>query len=87
VRFLTAPRVLTSSLYLKKPESSLALGLMLTVCLLVDAALAFHIRTALNDQGRTLLHHQGTPGPTPIARWVLHDVVGLQVRRMPGQRP
>ena len=46
-RFLKDPQFLASSLYLKKPERIMALLMVMTVCLLVYAALEYRIRTAL----------------------------------------
>ena len=51
-RFLKDPRFLASSLYLKKPERIMALLMVMTVCLLVYAALEYRIRQALKDHGR-----------------------------------
>ena len=44
-RFLKDPQFLASSLYLKKPERIMALLMVMTVCLLVYAALEYRIRT------------------------------------------
>src|SRR5262245_10041301 len=46
-RFLKAPQFLASSLSLKKPERIMALLMVMTVCLLVYAALEYQIRAAL----------------------------------------
>ena len=43
-RFLKDPRFLASSLYLKKPQRIMALLMVMTVCLLVYAALEYRIR-------------------------------------------
>jgi transposase len=86
-RFLKDPRFLASSLYLKKPERIMALLMVMTVCLLVYAALEYRIRKALKDQGRTFPNQKGTPVQTPTARWVFHYFVGIHVLLMPGQRP
>jgi transposase len=60
-RFLKDPRFLASSLYLKKPERIMALLMVMTVCLLVYAALEYRIRHALKDHGATFPHQKGTP--------------------------
>jgi transposase len=86
-RFLKDPRFLASSLYLKTPERSMALVLVMTVCLLVYAALAYRIRHALQDHGATFPNQQGTPVQNPTARWVFHYVVGMHVLLIPGQWP
>src|SRR6267378_7189316 len=45
-RFLKAPQFLASSLYLKKPQRIMALLMVMTVCLLIYAALEYRIRHA-----------------------------------------
>jgi transposase len=86
-RFLKDPRFLASSLYLKKPERIMALLMVMTVCLLVYAALEYRIRTALKDQGATFPNQKGTPVQNPTARWVFHYLGGIHVLLIPGQWP
>jgi transposase len=86
-RFLKDPRFLASSLYLKKPERIMALLMVMTVCLLVYAALEYRIRNALQDHGATFPNQQGTPVQNPTARWVFHYFVGIHVLLIPGQWP
>jgi len=52
-RFLKDPEFLASSLYLKKPERIMALLMVMTVCLLVYAALENRIRQALQGHDAT----------------------------------
>jgi transposase len=87
VRFLKDPRFLAASLYRKKPARIMALVMVMTVCLLVYAALESRIRTARKDQGATFPTQQGTAVQNPTARWVLHDCGGSQVLLSPGQWP
>jgi transposase len=84
-RFLKDPHFLASSLYLKKPERIMALLMVMTVCLLVYAALEYHIRTALKDKGATFPDQKGRRIQNPTARWVFHYFVGIHVLRIPGQ--
>ena len=70
-RFLKDPQFLAASLYLKKPERIMALFMVMTVCLLVYAALEYRIRTALKEQEATLPNQKGQRIPNPTARWVL----------------
>jgi transposase len=86
-RFLKDPRFLASSLYLKKPERIMALLMVMTVCLLVYAALEYRIRNALTDHGATFPDQKGTPVQNPTARWVFHYFVGIHVLLIPGQWP
>jgi transposase len=85
LRFLKAPQFLASSLYLKKPERIMALLMVMTVCLLVYAALEYRIRQALKDHGATFPDQKGKPTQTPTARWVFHYFVGIHVLLIPGQ--
>jgi len=84
-RFLKDPRFLASSLYLKKPERIMALLMIMTVCLLVYAALEYRIRQALKDQNATFPNQKGQPVQNPTARWVFHYFVGIHVLLIPGQ--
>ena len=72
-RFLKDPRFLASSLYLKKPERIMALLMVMTVCLLVYAALEYRIRKALKDHEATFPNQKGQPDPKP------HGPLGLPV--------
>jgi transposase len=84
-RFLKDPQFLASSLYLKKPERIMALLMVMTVCLLVYAALEYRIRNALKDHGATLPDQKGKRIQNPTARWVFHDFVGIHVLYIPRQ--
>jgi transposase len=86
-RFLKDPQFLASSLYLKKPERIMALLMVMTVCLLVYAALEYRIRTALKTHGATFPDQKGKPTQTPTARWVFHYFVGIHVLFLPHQWP
>jgi transposase len=86
-RFLKDPRFLASSLYLKKPERIMALLMVMTVCLLVYAALEYRIRAALKANGATFPDQKGKRIQHPTARWVFHYFVGIQVLYIPDQRP
>jgi transposase len=83
--FLKDPQFLASSLYLKKPERIMALLMVMTVCLLVYAALEYRIRNALKDHGATLPDQKGKRIQNPTARWVFHDFVGIHVLYIPRQ--
>jgi transposase len=86
-RFLKDPQFLASSLYLKKPERIMALLMVMTVCLLVYAALEYRIRTALKEHGATFPNQKGQRIPNPTTRWVFHYFVGIHVLSIPGQGP
>jgi transposase len=84
-RFLKDPQFLASSLYLKKPERIMALLMVMTVCLLVYAALEYRIRRALQEHRATFPNQKGKRVQTPTARWVFHYFVGIHVLYIPGQ--
>ena len=85
VRFLKGPQFLASSLYLKKPERVMALLMVMTICLLVYAALEYRIRNALKDNEATFPDQKGKRIQHPTARGVFHYFVGIHVLRIPGQ--
>jgi len=86
-RFLKDPCFLASSLSLKKPERIMALLMVMTVCLLVYAALEYRIRTALTAHGATLPDQKGKRIQNPTARWVFHYFGGIHVLYLPQQWP
>jgi transposase len=84
-RFLKDPQFLASSLYLKKPQRIMALLMVMTVCLLVYAALEYRIRTVLKEHGATFPDQKSKRIQNPTARWVFHYFVGIHVLYIPGQ--
>jgi transposase len=84
-RFLKEPRFLASSLYLQKPERIMALLMVMTVCLLVYAALEYRIRQALKDSQTTFPNQQGQPVQNPTARWIFQYFVGIHLLRIHGE--
>jgi transposase len=84
-RFLKDPQFLASSLSLKKPERLMALLMVMTVCLLVYAALEYRIRQALTVHEATFPDQKGKPTQNPTARWVFQYFVGIHLLRIPGE--
>jgi transposase len=84
-RFLKDPRFLAASLYLKKPERIMALLMVMTVCLLVYAALEYRIRQGLINFQATFPNQKGQPVQNPTARWVFQYFSGIHVLRIPGK--
>ena len=78
-RFLKDPLFLAASLYLKSPQRIMALMLVMTLCLLVYAALEQRIRERLQTQGQTFPHQTGKPVQNPTARWVFQYFVGIHL--------
>ena len=63
----------------------MALLMVMTGCVLVDAALAYRIRTALQEHGATCPDHKGQRMPHPTTRWVFPYFVGMHGLSIPGQ--
>ena len=86
-RFLKDPQFLAASLYLKKPERIMALLMVMTVCLLVYAALEYRIRQVLQANDATFPNQKGQRIQNPTARWVFHYFVGIHLLSVSGQWP
>jgi transposase len=86
-RFLKDPCFLAAALYLKKPERIMALLMVMTVCLLVYAALEYRIRTALKEYGATFPDQKGKRIQNPTARWVFRYFDGIHLLYLPQQWP
>jgi hypothetical protein len=65
----------------------MALLMVMTVCLLVYAALEYRIRQALQEHDATFPNQQGKRVQNPTARWVFHYFVGIHLLIAPGQWP
>ena len=63
----------------------MALLMVMTVCLLVYAALEYRIRTALKEPAATFPDQKGKRIQNPTARWVFHYFVGIHGLYIPGQ--
>ena len=69
-RFLKDPMFLASTLYLKRVERVMALLMVMTVCLLVYAALEYRIRQSLAEHEESVPDQKGKPTRRPTAKWV-----------------
>ena len=78
-RFLKSPDFLVSSLYLKKPERIEALLMVMTLCLMVYAAIQHRVRHELKRQSRTFPDMKKKPAQNPTGRWVLFCFDGIHV--------
>jgi transposase len=81
-RFLKDPRFLASSLYLKKPEWIMALLIVMTIYLLVYAALEYRIRKALTDHRATFPNPKGQPVQNPTTRWIFSYFADIYLQRI-----
>jgi transposase len=57
----------------------MALLMIMTLCLMVYAALEYSIRKGLQEQGLTVLNQVKKPTDRPTARWIFHWFVGIHV--------
>ena len=78
-RFLKSPDFLVSSLYLKKPERIEALLMVMTLCLMVYAAIQHRIRYELKRQSRTFPDMKKKPAQNPTGRWIFCCFEGIHV--------
>jgi transposase len=86
-RLLKDPQFFAAALYLTKPERIMTLLMVMTVCLLVYAALESRIRQALKDHEATFPDQKGKRMHNPTARWVLQYCVGIHLLCQAGQWP
>jgi len=63
----------------------MALLMVMTVCLLVYAALEYRIRKALKETQTTFPNQKGQPGQNPTARWVFQYFGGIHLLRIRGE--
>jgi transposase len=88
-RFLKDPMFLASSLFLKSEKRIMALLMVMTVCLLVYAALEWRIREGLSSssqQGASFPDQKGRASQRPTARWVFQYFVGVHVLSLSHQQ-
>lgn len=78
-RFLKDPMFLADSLFLKSPKRIMALMGVMTICLLVYAALEYRIRQALKQQKQTFPNQKGKLIDNPTMRWVFQYFVGIHI--------
>jgi transposase len=86
-RFLKAPPFFAAALSRKKPERIMARLMVMTVCVLGYAAVAYRLRQALKDHEATLPDQQGKRLQHPTARGVLHCFMGIHWLYQGGQWP
>jgi len=78
-RFLKDPLFMASTLFLKSPERIMALMMVMTLCLLVYAALEHRIRQSLIQAQQTFPNQVGQMISNPTARWVFQFFSGIHV--------
>ena len=70
---------MASTLFLKSPKRIMALMMVMTLCLLIYAALEYRIREALKAHNETFPNQKGKAVSNPTARWVFQYFSGIHV--------
>ena len=79
-RFLKDPMFMASTRFLKSPQRIMALTMVMTLSLLVYAALEHCIRQTLKTpHHQTFPNQQGQPITSPTARWVFQFFAGIHL--------
>lgn len=78
-RFLKDPLFHASTVFLKLPKRIMALMMIMTLCLLVYAALEHRIRQSLQQANETFPDQQGKGTAKPTARWVFQFFTGIHL--------
>ncbi len=82
-RFLKSPEFLSDSLFLKNPERIEALLMIMTLSLMVYAALEYSIRKELKNSDKTFPNQLGKPINNPTARWVFESFFAIHLLSIP----
>jgi len=82
-RFLKDPLFMASTLFLKSPRRIMALMAIMTLCLMVYAALEHRIRQGLAQQSQTFPDQKGKPTERPTARWVFQSFMDIHLLTLP----
>jgi transposase len=83
-RFLKSPEFLSDAFYLKKAERIEALLMIMTLCLLVYAALEHRSRSVLKNTEAFFPDLKGKPTQTPTSRWIFASFFAIHVFHMNG---
>lgn len=78
-RFIKDPIFLISTIFLKKPQRVMALLMVMTVCLLVYAALEYRIQQVLKDNCVSVPDQKRKPTSSPTARWVFQLFIDVHL--------
>ena len=78
-RFLKDPLFMASTLFLKSTKRVMALMMVMTICLMVYAAIEHRIRNALKEHQEVFPNQKGKLIQNPTARWVFQYFKGIHV--------
>jgi transposase len=70
---------LASSVFVKKPERIVALGLIMVLCLLVYRLAEHRLRTRLAETEQTIPDQLNRPTARPTMRWVFQCFEGIEL--------
>lgn len=82
-RFMKDPLFMASNLFLKSPKRMMVLMMIMTLCLLLYAALEYRIRQSLQQADKTFPNQKGHGISKPTARWVFQFFRGIHVLLLP----
>jgi transposase len=82
-RFMKDPLFMASSLFLKSPKRMMVLMMIMTLCLLLYAALEYRIRQSLQQAEESFPNQKGHKINNPTARWVFQFFNGIHVLFLP----
>ena len=85
-RFLKSPDFFFSSFYVKKPERIEALLMVMTLCLLVYAAIEHKTRCQLKVLDLYFLDQKKRPYQNPTTRWIFFCFLGLHLISLRGKK-
>jgi transposase len=78
-RFLKDPLFLASSVFVKKPERIVALGLIMVLCLLIYRLAEHRLRTRLAETAQTVPDQLNRPTARPTMRWIFQCFEGIEL--------
>jgi transposase len=78
-RFLKDPLFLASSVFVKKRERIVALGLIMVLCLLVYRLAEHRLRARLAETEQTLPDQRNVPTARPTMRWIFQCFEGIEL--------
>ena len=78
-RFLKDPLFMASTLFLKSPKRIMALTMIMTLSLLIYAALEYRIREALKQTKSQFPNQKGEEISNPTIRWIFQFFAGIHV--------
>jgi transposase len=78
-KFLKNPHFFTNSFFVKKVERMMSLLMVMTLCLMVYAAIEYRIRRALEVTNKTVLSQLKKPTQKPTTRWIFECFAGIHV--------